>query len=287
MEMAQDSRHGPAHGAPGAGGEVADGAAAGVIPAETRPPLISVPAPFVSIVVPVLDEAAVVPALVDGLAALETPPGFEVVLVDGGSRDGTAGRFRAAAGTLLERGIGARVFEGVPRGRASQLNAGARAARGAVLLFLHADTVLPPGAPAAVAAALADPRVVGGGFRHRFSRRGVLLRLISLYATARSLLRGVHYGDQAMFVRRSVFETLGGFPDIPLFEDLELSRALRARGRVATLPLAARTSARRLEQRGLVRTAVRFGWIKARYALGAAPRDLAAEYGDVREDVPP
>jgi rSAM/selenodomain-associated transferase 2 len=238
-------------------------------------------------VVPVLDEAAVVPALVQGLAALETPPALEVVLVDGGSRDDTVRRFAAAAGALLERGIGVRVLEGVPRGRASQLNAGARAARGAILLFLHADTILPPEAPAAVASGLADPRVVGGGFRHRFSRRGALLRLISLYATARSLLHGVHYGDQAMFIRRPVFEAIGGFPDLPLFEDLALSRAMRARGRVATLPLAARTSARRLARGGVLRTAARFGWVKVRYALGAEPRDLAAEYREVREDGPP
>src|SRR6185503_18902293 len=101
-------------------------------------------------------------------------------------------------------------------GRGEQMNAGASVAAGDALLFLHADTQLPPGATRAVARALTDPAVVGGGFRHAFSESGPLLRVISLYATARSILRGIHYGDQAIFARRSVFEAIGGYPEAPL-----------------------------------------------------------------------
>jgi len=110
----------------------------------------------------------------------------------------------------------------------------------------------------------------------------MLLRVISGYATARSFLRRVHYGDQAMFIRRSVFEELGGFQEVPLFEDLRLAKVLRARGRVVTLPLSAVTSARRLRQCGVARTAVRFAWFKLRDALGADPARLKADYPDVR-----
>jgi len=162
------------------------------------------------------------------------------------------------------------------------MNAGARTTSGEAILFLHADTRLPAGATGAIAAALEDAAVAGGGFRHRFREEGPLLRVISFWATSRSLVRHLHYGDQASFVRRSVFEAIGGFPEIPLFEDLKLALALRARGRVVTLPLAIETSARRLLQGGIGRTAARFAWLKLRHALGADPAALRADYPDVR-----
>ncbi|MGH9751123.1 MAG: TIGR04283 family arsenosugar biosynthesis glycosyltransferase [Candidatus Polarisedimenticolia bacterium] len=237
--------------------------------------------PRVSILVPALDEEAAIPPLVDNLRSLCRPPEFEVILIDGGSRDGTAGRFEG----LTDRGgpwLSARVVRAERAGRAGQMNEGALRAQGDVLLFLHADTGLPREAIRMVADALRVPAVVGGGFRHRFTGGGLLLRVISLWATARSLLLGIHYGDQAMFVRRAVFEALGGFRDIPLFEDIELSRAMRLAGRVRTLPLPARTSSRRLRARGVMRTVVRFGWLKLRYRLGTDPALLRAGYPDVR-----
>ena len=109
-----------------------------------------------------------------------------------------------------------------------------------------------------------------------------MLRLISAWASARSRLLGVHYGDQAIFVRRPVFLALGGFPEIPLFEDLRLSRALRRRGEVCTVPLAVTTSARRLREGGIARTAARFAWLKLRHRLGADPARLKAGYPDAR-----
>jgi len=235
-----------------------------------------------SVVIPALDEAAAISSTLEALGRQPPEPRLEVVLADGGSRDGTVDRFKE-----LTRGWGGRGWTSraitVPRpGRATQMNAGARTTSGEAILFLHADTRLPAGATGAIAAALEDAAVAGGGFRHRFREEGPLLRVISFWATSRSLVRHLHYGDQASFVRRSVFEAIGGFPEIPLFEDLKLALALRARGRVVTLPLAIETSARRLLQGGIGRTAARFAWLKLRHALGADPAALRADYPDVR-----
>ena len=235
-----------------------------------------------SIIVPTLDEEYVLP---DALASLERQNfdhPFEVILSDGGSRDRTVAIFERATRGWPARGRAAGVVVSPIPGRASQMNSGARAARGAVLLFLHADTWLPPDAARAVVGALSDERIVGGGFRHRFRETDLLLRVISAYATTRSVLRRVHFGDQAMFVRRSVFDDVGGFPGIPLFEDLRFSKALRLRGRVVTLPLHSTTSARRLRQGGVARVAARFAWLKLRNAFGADPERLKAGYPDVR-----
>jgi len=205
-----------------------------------------------------------------------------VILADGGSTDRTVALFKEITAGWPARGWAARVVVSSRAGRAVQMNAGAREASGEALLFLHADTRLGPGAIRAVVRALGAAEVIAGGFRHRFSERGVMLRAISAWATARSRLRHIHYGDQAIFVRRAIFEGLGGYPEIPLFEDLRLARALRARGSVVTLPLAAETSARRLLAGGVLRSAGRFVWLKVLYALGANPEDLKAGYPDIR-----
>ncbi len=246
--------------------------------------IIHAPVPVfpLSIVIPALDEAVALPGTLASLERQGGDPPFEVLLADGGSRDGTVARFENLTRDWPSRNRPARVVACPRSGRAEQMNAGARAAAGEVLVFLHADTHLPSGATRAVLQALADPAVAGGGFRHAFLDPGVLLRIISLWATARSLVRRIHYGDQAMFARRSVFEAIGGFPGDPLFEDLEFSRRLRARGRVVTLPLAVSTSARRLRQGGVARTAVRFAGLKLRHALGVDPERLKGRYPDVR-----
>ncbi len=162
------------------------------------------------------------------------------------------------------------------------MNLGATVACGEAFLFLHADTILDPRGLAAVMGALFDPRVAGGGFRLAYREPDFRLRIIAAWATIRSRLLRIHYGDQAIFVRRRVFERLGGFPDIPLFEDLRFSRALRRAGRVRTLPIAVATSGRRLLQGGVVRTSLAFAWLKTRHALGADPARLRSLYRDVR-----
>jgi len=235
-----------------------------------------------SIIIPALNEAEGLKNVLAGLEGqgCETP--FEVLLVDGGSTDATIGRFLDLTSGWGSVGRGARPLSSPRPDRAAQMNMGAAAAAGKALLFLHADTRLPPGAVPAVLEALGDPGVAGGGFRHSFDSPGFLLRVISIWATARSRLTGVHLGDQGVFVRRSAFEAVGGFPDVPLFEDLYLARRLKRVGRIVTLPLAVRTSARRLLAGGVLRTGMQFAWLRIRLALGANVDRLAASYRDVR-----
>jgi rSAM/selenodomain-associated transferase 2 len=241
---------------------------------------------LVSVVIPALDESAAVPDLVAGLAAQACPSGsteavpFEVVLADGGSRDDTIARFKSAAAASLPAGSWS-VALCPRRGRAPQMNHGAGLARGDVLLFLHADTTLPEGGLRALRRAVRG-QVVGGGFRLAFRERDSRLRVIAAWASLRSRLTRLHYGDQGMFVRRDVFERAGGFPEVPLFEDRRLAVRLRREGEVVTLPLAVRTSGRRLLKDGVARTALLFAWLKLRHAGGADPADLARRYRDVR-----
>ncbi len=236
--------------------------------------------PTISIIVPALDERRALEALIGALARATADARFEVLLSDGGSRDGTPEQFieLARAAWPDDR---ARVVRCPERGRARQMNAGAAAATGDVLLFLHADTILPAGALPRVRAAIASG-AAGGGFGLRFDSRDPRLALIAHWATLRSRLLKVHGGDQAPFVRRDLFERLGGFPDVPLFEDHRFALRLRRAGRVRTLMPPVVTSARRFEEGGVARTAARFAWLRLRHALGAHPIDLARGYDDVR-----
>lgn len=220
-----------------------------------------------SIVIPALDEAA---NLADLLPALRRDePGAEIVVVDGGSGDGTA--------AIVGRHPGVR-YLGAPRGRATQMNAGARAATGDTLLFLHADTRLPAGAGAAVATALADPRVVAGRFDVTFDTARPIMRVIAWLMNHRSRWSGISTGDQALFVRRGVFEALGGFPEIPLMEDVEIARRLKRRGRQAALRLRVTTSARKWQREGVLRTVLLMWTLRLLYACGVPPTKLHGWY---------
>jgi rSAM/selenodomain-associated transferase 2 len=219
-----------------------------------------------SVIVPTLDEEAALPA---ALAAARQPGVVELIVVDGGSRDRTCEIARALADRTLSSA----------RGRAHQMNEGAAAARGDVLLFLHADTRLPPGYAAAVAAALAAPRVVGGRFDVRLDAAGLAYGLIGRMISLRSRLTRVATGDQAIFVRRAVFERLGGFPAVPLMEDIALSRGLKRAGALACLRETVVTSARRWERDGVVRTVLLMWLLRAGYYAGIAPARLARMYG--------
>jgi rSAM/selenodomain-associated transferase 2 len=215
-----------------------------------------------SVIIPALDEADRVAEAVWSAAA----PGVEVIVVDGGSADATASRAAAA---------GARVVV-VPRGRARQLAQGVCESRGDVLLFLHADTRLPPAFEEAVREALREPTTLGGAFRLRFDRHSPALRLIELAARIRASLFGLPYGDQALFVRRATLDAAGGIPQVPVMEDLDLARAIRRRGRLALLPLAVTTSARRHRAHGPLRTALRHNLAALAWALGAERGRIAA-----------
>jgi rSAM/selenodomain-associated transferase 2 len=220
-----------------------------------------------SIVVPCLDEAAVIVAALTALAPLRGR-GHEVIVVDAGT-DGTGDLARALADRVLR----------APRGRAVQMNLGAEAATGDLLFFLHADTRLPEGADRLVVEGLARSGRAWGRFDVRLSGRHPLLRVIERFMNWRSRLTGIATGDQAIFVGRALFEAAGGFPEIALMEDVALSKRLKRWGPPLCLPETVIASSRRWEEKGIVRTVLLMWWLRLRYFLGADPRRLARDYG--------
>lgn len=222
---------------------------------------------MLSIVIPALNEAGNLTRLLPYVLA--TCPQAEVIVVDGDSADETR--------DVVRRFPRARLLESV-RGRAKQMNTGAQASEGDVLLFLHADTVLPPGTQAAIHKALADPGVVGGRFDVQFDSERPIFRVIAALMNLRSRLGGICTGDQAIFVCRHVFETMGGYPDIPLMEDVELTRRLKRLGRLACLRIRVTTSARKWEREGVLRTILLMWRLRALYFMGADPARLHSCY---------
>src|SRR5215831_11616082 len=222
---------------------------------------------LISIVVPTLNEAANLGRLLPDLH--ERCREAEVILVDGGSEDATRDVVTRFPRVQLVTG---------PRGRARQMNAGARVARGDTLLFLHADTRLPDGALGAVAAALDDARVVGGRFDVSFDSPRAVFRMIAGFMNVRSRWSRISTGDQAIFVRRSVFEAMGGYPDIALMEDIELCRCLKRRGRLAALRARVTTSARKWEREGALRTMALMWALRFFYMVGVSPDRLHRWY---------
>ena len=222
---------------------------------------------MISVVVPVLDEAESIAQSLLPLQPLRDRD-VEVIVTDGGSRDGT----RCVAGPLCDRLVDA------PRGRARQMNAGARVASGRVLLFLHADTRLPSGWNRMVRDALGNGPREWGRFDVRLDGAHPMLRIVERAMNLRSRLSGIATGDQAMFVARGAFRAVGGFPDIALMEDIALSRTLRARSRPVCLRAAVVTSSRRWERNGVARTIVLMWRLRLEYALGADPEKLARLY---------
>lgn len=221
-------------------------------------------APAISIVVPALDEAE---RIVEVLRSVREPGVREVIVVDGGSADETAARAATVADRVLRSA----------RGRAVQMNAGADAASGDVLLFLHADTRLPAGFAAAVQQAV-ERGAIGGRFDVVLEGEHPFLPVVAFLMNARSRLTRISTGDQAIFVRRDVFAKLGGFAPIPLMEDVELTGRLRRLGPLAALRLRVRTSARRWEINGVARTIVLMWRLRLAYACGVPPERLARAY---------
>lgn len=219
-----------------------------------------------SIIVPVLDEARGIAASLAALVPLRAR-GHEVIAVDGGSGDNTLALCTGRADAVIE----------APRGRARQMNAGAAQARGDVLVFLHADTTLPEQADACIARALMGV-AQWGRFDVKIEGASAMFPLIAALMNARSRWTGIATGDQAMFVRRELFQRVGGFPDQPLMEDVELSRCLRAVSRPRCLHERVVTSGRRWEQGGVWHTIVLMWQLRWRYWLGASPEALAKAY---------
>ncbi len=226
-----------------------------------------------SIVIPALDDAAVLRETLPLLQPLRRA-GHEVVLVDGGSRDGTAVIASALVDTVLS----------TQRGRAFQMNAGAAVARGDVLLFLHADTRLPGDVAACVCSAMGSPAAVWGRFDVRLSGQQWWARMIEFAMNLRSRLSGIATGDQAIFVRRRPFLRLGGFPELPLMEDVALSRRLKRVARPLCLRTRVTTSSRRWETEGWLRTMLLMWWLRLAYALGVSPATLARTYYPNQQD---
>lgn len=220
-----------------------------------------------AIVIPALNEAANLSRLLPDLA--RGCPGADIVVVDGGSGDDTA--------AVVARLPGPRLLESA-RGRAVQMNHGAREARGDTLLFLHADTRLPDGAARAIEQTLAEPGVMGGRFDVRFDNERPLFRVIAWFMNTRSRASGICTGDQAIFVRRADFEAVGGYPDIPLMEDIELSRRLKRRGRLRALRPRVTTSARKWEREGPLRTMGLMWALRFLHFCGVAPARLHRWY---------
>ena len=215
-----------------------------------------------SIIIPALDEGERIRASLEALAPLRRR-GHEVIVVDGGSSDGTA----ALAAPLCD------CVAAAARGRAVQMNAGARHATGDALLFLHVDTAFPPEADRLVAQAL--QKHLWGRFDVEIEGRHPLLKVVGWAMNLRSRLTGIATGDQAIFVRREAF---AGFPEIVLMEDIAFSREMKRRGAPACLRSRARTSGRRWESRGVLRTIVLMWRLRLLYFLGARPERLARLY---------
>jgi rSAM/selenodomain-associated transferase 2 len=225
--------------------------------------------PQLSIIIPALNEAHAIGATLDSVAQVRGA--IETIVVDGGSVDNTA---RIA----LERG--ARVIKS-ERGRGAQMHAGACVALGEALWFLHADTCPPVESAALIVEALKEAEVVGGNFDVRFDGTRHAARFLTwLYPRLRKL--GLCYGDSAVFVRREAYHHAGGFEPFPIFEDLDLIRKLRRRGRIVHLPATVITSSRRFEERNFALTFARWSVLQGLYWLGVHPRTLGRLYAPIR-----
>ncbi|MDQ2962141.1 MAG: TIGR04283 family arsenosugar biosynthesis glycosyltransferase [Pseudomonadota bacterium] len=225
------------------------------------------PTALLTIIVPALNEGNIIVELLASLAPLRAH-GVEVIVVDGGSTDGTA----EAAGSGADQVIVA------PRGRARQMNAGAAVARAPVMLFLHADTLLPADADQLILNGLGAAGLEWGRFDVRMDGVSRWLRLVASSMNLRSRITGIATGDQAIFVTRRTFDAVGGFPDQALMEDVELSSRLKRRGPPLCLRPPVVTSGRRWSARGVVRTIMLMWWIRLLYFLGVAPERLARLY---------
>lgn len=221
-----------------------------------------------SIIVPVLNEAENIAATLSAARAACINVEFELIVVDGGSIDGTSGVAAAS---------GARVI-GAACGRARQMNAGAAAAKGDVLLFLHADTILPIDAASAITASLTRPDARWGRFDVQIIGRAAMLPVIARCMNLRSRVTGIATGDQAIFVRRIDFDAVGGFVDQPLMEDISLSQRLKKRTAPRCLRQRVITSGRRWEHHGVWRTIFLMWSLRLRYWLGVSPETLQRAY---------
>jgi len=224
---------------------------------------------IISVVIPVLHESGRISEILESLkvAAADTP--YEVIIADGDPSGSTIGQ-------IADPGVMTLI---APRGRAFQMNAGAAKASGDILLFLHADTMLPPAALPKINDALSDGRIVGGAFDLGFQNNRWIFTLTGKCASFKHRLTRVPYGDQAIFIRRSYFDQIGGYPEIPLMEDVELmKRVKRQGGRIVILPDAVATSSRKWEKDGVTYTILRNWLLQTLYLFGVPAERLVKYY---------
>lgn len=227
--------------------------------------------PQLTVVVPVLNEEKRAGALAHHLNSLPCP----VIVVDGGSSDDTRESLAGAAAGHVT------IIDSAP-GRGRQMNAGAVRARTPVVLFLHADTELPPDGVSLAVRALGRNEAKWGRFDVRFDHPTPLLHLVARFMNWRSAATGICTGDQGLFMTMAVFEEAGGFADIPLMEDIDLCRRLKRIGKPARVRSPVVTAARRWRAEGTARTVITMWWLRLRYWMGASPATLAKRYGPVR-----
>ncbi|OPY64351.1 MAG: N-glycosyltransferase [Syntrophorhabdus sp. PtaU1.Bin050] len=222
-----------------------------------------------SVIIPVLCEEALINDAISRLKGMASDDAVEIIVVDGSAERET---LRVVSDSNV-KGIASK------KGRARQMNAGAEAALGDVLLFLHADTELPPDGLQRISRTMHDDRFVGGAFDLAIDEQGPLFRIIERTASLRSRLTRVPYGDQAIFVKRDYFVAIGGYEELPLMEDVDLMRRIRRRGdKIFIIPEKVKTSGRRWKKEGAVRCTLRNRAIMLLYMLGTSPEKLAKWY---------
>ncbi|MBI1819771.1 MAG: TIGR04283 family arsenosugar biosynthesis glycosyltransferase [Nitrospirae bacterium] len=223
----------------------------------------------ISVIIPVLNEEKV---LQKTLQRLKKGADLELIVVDGGSLDSTP---------AIARAFTRKVFASPP-GRARQMNEGARHAEGEILLFLHADSQIAPGGLGRIVPAITGGQALGGAFRLAIDSQNIFLRMIAWFANLRTAITGIPYGDQGIFITRSAFEKMGGFPDIPLMEDVELSKKMKRAGKIVLLKEKIAASPRRWKKEGIFLTTLKNWTLLACYLLGVPAERLAARYRNIR-----
>ncbi len=224
---------------------------------------------MISIIVPVLNEEQIIKDFLKQLSLLSG--NFEVIVVDGGSTDQTVQAVSSFAKVICTN-----------TGRANQMNQGAKVAKGDIFLFLHADTFLPSRAIEAIEKALSNQNIIGGRFKIFLDNKRLIYKIIALGINFRDRITSGFTGDQAIFVRKKVFEEMGGFKDFPIMEDLDFARRLKRFGKVVRIPLKVTSSARRWEKKGVLKTIILMWFIRLSYLLGIPPEKLKRFYDEVR-----
>ncbi|MCC5658122.1 TIGR04283 family arsenosugar biosynthesis glycosyltransferase [Nostoc sp. XA010] len=219
----------------------------------------------ISIIIPTLNEAE---NIKEAIATTQANTNIEVIIVDGGSQDDTV---------AIAQSLGVKIISSSP-GRAVQMNTGAVAATGEILLFLHADTCLPTGFDDMVRTALQQPGAVAGAFKLQIDASLLSLRWVEWGINVRSHFYQMPYGDQAIFLTKAVFQQIGGFPELPIMEDFELIRRLKRIGRIVIIPTPVVTSARRWLQKGVFKTTLLNQIVIIAYLLGVSPERICRWY---------